>query len=82
MAFATISYKAQEAMKTCDELEHKELSCFCKTCETFICITCGQTSNHGHVWDLIISVAKERHVETPKLCRKIKRRNITMPRKL
>ena len=71
---ATISYKAQEAVKTCDEHEHKELTCFCKTCKKFICISCGQTPHHGHEWDIIISVAKERRIETPKLCRKIKRR--------
>ena len=72
MAMATSFYKAQEALKTCDDHESKELSFFCKTCKKFICITCGQTSHHGHIWDLISSIAKERRVETPKLCRKIK----------
>ena len=55
---ATFSFKAQEAVKTCDEHEHKELTCFCKTCKKFICISCGQTTHHGHEWDLIISVAE------------------------
>ena len=77
MAMATSLYKAQEALNTCDEHESKELSFFCKTCKRFICITCGQTSHHGHVWDLISSVAKERRVETPKLCRKMKKENLS-----
>ena len=73
---ATSPYKAQEAMKTCEEHEHKELSCFCKSCKKFICISCGQTTHHGHNWDLIASIAKERRVETPKLCRNIKKENL------
>ena len=73
---ATSLYKAQEAMKICEVHEHKELSCFCKTCKKFICISCGQTTHHGHDWDLIGSVAKERRVETPKLCQKIKKENL------
>ena len=77
MAMATSLYKAQDALKTCDEHEGKELSFFCKTCKMFICITCGQTSHHGHVWDLISSIAKERRVETPKLCRKIKKEKLS-----
>ena len=63
-------------MKTCEEHEQKELSCFCKTCKKFICISCGQTTHHGHDWDLIASVAKERRKETPKLCQKIKKENL------
>ena len=73
---ATSFYKAQEAMKTCEEHEHKEVSCFCKTCKKFICISCGKTTHNGHDWDLIGSVAKERRVETPKLCQKIKKENL------
>ena len=73
----TSFYNAQEALKSCDEHERKELSCFCKTCKKFICITCGQTSHHGHVWDLISSIAKDRRVETPKLCQKIKKENLS-----
>ena len=74
---ATSLYKAQEALKICDEHESKELAFFCKTCKKFICITCGQTSYHGHDWDLISSIAKERRVETPKLCQKIKKENLS-----
>ena len=73
---ATSFYKAQEAMKTCEEHEHKELSCFCKTCKKFICISCGKTTHNCHDWDLIGSVAKERRMETPKMCRKIKKENL------
>ena len=69
--------KAQEAQKTCDDHERKELSFFCRTCKKFICITCGQTSHHGHVWDLISSIAKVRRSETPKLCRQIKSEKIS-----
>ena len=65
-----------EALKTCNEHEKSELSFFCKTCRTFICITCGEITHQSHTWDLIASVAKERRSETPKLCRKIKEENI------
>ena len=69
--------KAQEALKTCDEHEHKELSFFCKTCKKFICISCAKTIHHGHDWDLIATVAKERRMETPKICRKIKQEKLS-----
>ena len=70
--------KAQEALRTCDEHEHEELSCFCKTCEKFICTKCAKTTHIGHDWDLVSLVAKKRRKESPILCRKIKQEN--MPR--
>ena len=75
---ATSLYKAQEALKTCDDHQNEELSCFCKTCKKFICTTCAKTTHHGHEWDFIPLVAKKRRKETPILCRKIKKDN--MPR--
>ena len=81
MALATSLYKAQQALKTCDEHQTEEILYFCKTCKIFICLSCGQTSHHGHDWDLISSIAKERHKETPKLCRKIKREKLSECRK-
>ena len=69
-------YKFQEALKTCEDHPNEELSCFCKTCEKFICTTCAKTTHHGHEWDLIPIVAKKRRKETPVLCRKIKQENI------
>ena len=75
---ATSLYKAQEALKTCEEHPNEELSCFCKTCKKFICTTCAKTTHHGHEWDFIPLVAKKRRKETPILCRKIKQDN--MPR--
>ena len=75
---ATSLYKAQEALKTCEEHPNEELSCFCKTCKKFICTTCAKTIHHGHEWDFIPLVAKKRRKETPILCRKIKQDN--MPR--
>ena len=69
-------HKAQEALKTCDEHEHKELSCFCKTCKKFICISCGKTTHHGHDWDLIATIAKERRMTIPNNCRKIKQEKL------
>ena len=50
---ATSLYKAQETTSTCDEHEHEELSCFCNTCEKFICTKCAKTEHHGHDWDLV-----------------------------
>ena len=73
---ATSLYKAQKALKTCDEHEHKELSFFCKTCKKFICILCGKTTHLSHDWDLIASVAKVRRNETPQLCRNIKKEKL------
>ena len=70
---ATSLYKAQEALKTCAEHEHKELSFFCNTCKKFICISCGKTSHLNHEWDHIKSVAKERRNKTPMICRVIKK---------
>ena len=75
---ATSLYKAQEALKTCDEHQNEELSCFCKTCKKFICTTCAKTTHNGHDWDFIPIVAKKRRKETPIHCRKIKKDN--MPR--
>ena len=75
---ATSLYKFQVALKTCEEHENEELSCFCKTCKTFICTTCAKTTHHGHEWDFIPIVAKRRRKEIPILCRKIKQEN--MPR--
>ena len=75
---ATSLYKAQEALKTCDEHQNEELSCFCKTCKRFICTTCVKTTHNRHDWDFIPIVAKKRRKETPILCRKIKKDN--MPR--
>ena len=75
---ATSLYKAQEALKTCEEHPNEELSCFCKTCKKFICTTCAKTTHNGHDWDFIPIVAKKRRKETPSLCRKIKQEN--MPR--
>ena len=72
MAMAASFYKAQDALKMCSEHDHKELTCFCKTCKKFICSSCANTSHNGHDWDLITSIAKERRNETPTLCRKIK----------
>ena len=80
MAMASSLYKAQEVVKTCDEHEHKELSFFCKTCKTFICISCGKTTHLSHDWDLIASIAKERRIETPKLCQKIKNEELSQCR--
>ena len=73
---ATSLYKAQEALKTCDEHQNEELSCFCKTCKKFICTTCAKTTHNGHDWDLVSFVAKKRRKETPLLCRKIKQENM------
>ena len=73
---ATSLYKAQEALKTCEEHPNEELSCFCKTCKQFICTTCAKTTHNGHDWDFIPIVAKKRRKETPSLCRKIKQKNI------
>ena len=78
---ATSSLDAQEALKTCDEHEHKELSFFCETCKKFICISCGKTTHHGHDWDLVSSIAKERRIETPKLCQRIKKKQLSICRK-
>ena len=75
---ATSLYKAQEALKTCDEHQNEELSCFCKTCKKFICTTCAKTTHNGHDWDLVSLVAKKSRKETPILCRGIKQEN--MPR--
>ena len=75
---ATSLYKAREALKTCEEHQNEELSCFCKTCKKFICTTCAQKSHLWHEWDFIPLVAKKRRKETPILCRKIKQEN--MPR--
>ena len=69
---ATSLYKAQNALKTCSEHEHQELSYFCRTCKKFICTTCVKTTHNGHDWDLISHVAKSRRVETPILCRRIR----------
>ena len=74
---ATSLYKAQEALKTCNEHQNEELSCFCKTCKKFICTTCAKTSHHGHEWDFIPLVAKKRRKETPILCRKLKKDNLS-----
>ena len=71
MAMATSVHKAQLLVRTCDDHGHKEITSFCKTCKTFICIICGQTTHNGHDWDLIASIAKERRRDTPKECRKI-----------
>ena len=73
---ATTLYKAQYALKTCDEHEHQELSYFCRTCKKFICTLCVKTSHNGHDWDLISHVAKSRRMETPILCRKIEKENL------
>ena len=73
---ASLIYTAQEALKMCSRHDYKQLSCFCKTCKKFICISCAQTSHHGHDWDLIATVAKECRMETPKLCRKIQKINL------
>ena len=70
-------YKAQEALKTCDEHAHKELSLFCETCKVFICILCAKSNHQSHNWNLIASIAEERRKETPKLCRKIKQGNLS-----
>ena len=73
---ATSLYKAQEALKTCEEHQKEELSCFCKTCKKFICTTCAKTTHNGHDWDFIPIVAKKRRKETPILCQKIKQDNM------
>ena len=73
---ASSLYKFQVALKTCDEHDHEELSCFCKTCRKFICTTCAKTTHIGHEWDFIPLVAKKLRKETPKLCRKIKQENM------
>ena len=78
---ATSLYKFQVALKTCEEHQNEELSCFCKTCKKFICTTCAKTTHHGHEWDLIPIVAKKCRKETPILCRKIKQENIPRCRK-
>ena len=75
---ATSLYKFQVALKTCEEHQNEELSCFCKTCKKFICTTCAKTTHNGHDWDFIPIVAKKRRKETPILCRKIRQDN--MPR--
>ena len=77
---ATSLYKFQVVLKTCDEHDHEELSCFCKTCRKFICTTCAKTTHIGHDWDFIPLVAKKLRKETPKLCRKIKEENMPLCR--
>ena len=78
MNMATSLHKFQVALKTCEEHQNEELSCFCKTCKKFICTTCAKTTHNGHDWDFIPIVAKKHRKETPILCRKIKQDN--MPR--
>ena len=73
---ATSLYKAQSALKTCDEHEHQELSYFCRTCKKFICTSCVKTTHNGHDWDLISHVAKGRRMETPLLCRRIAKESL------
>ena len=75
MAAASL-YKAQEAIKTCDDHQHEELSCFCRTCKVFICTMCAKTTHNGHDWDLVSNVAKKRRRELPIQCQKIKKDNI------
>ena len=81
MAMATGLHKAQEALKTCAAHEDKELLCFCKMCNKFICSTCAKTSHSGHDWDLIASIAKEHRKETLMLCQKLKKENLPKCRK-
>ena len=78
---ASSLYKFQVALKTCEEHQNEELSCFCKTCKKFICTQCAKTTHHGHDWDLIPIFAKKRRKETPILCRKIKQENMPQCRK-
>ena len=78
---ATSLYKAQEALRTCDEHKNEELSCFCKTCKKFICTKCAKTTCNGHDWDFIPLVAKKRRKETPELCRNIKKEHMPRCRK-
>ena len=59
-------------VRTCETHPHKELSFFCKTCRKFICISCGNTSHHGHEWDRIESVAHGIREETRNECHRIR----------
>ena len=69
-------YKAQEALKRCDEHDHKELSYFCRTCKKFICTSCVQSTHNGHDCDLVTSAALKCRKTTPKFCRKIRKEKL------
>ena len=73
---ATSLYKAQFALKICNEHEHQELSYFCRTCKKFVCTSCVKTTHNGHDWDLISHAARNRQGDILKLCQRIKNESL------
>ena len=76
-------FKAQTTLKTCDEHENEQLSCFCETCDKFMCTECTNQTHRGHDWDLVFRVARKRRKEFPLWCREIRKENMPQwPEKL
>ena len=70
-------YKTKKNLKSCEEHEQETRSFFCKTCKKFICTICTETSHVGHDSDLVSVLAKDRRIEIPMLCRKIRRETMS-----
>ncbi|KAK3101870.1 hypothetical protein FSP39_006932 [Pinctada imbricata] len=65
-------YKAQFALKICEDHNKKELHAYCKTCDKKVCSTCIKEEHSSHDWETITDILREKKHSLPKECKEIR----------
>ncbi|KAK3082932.1 hypothetical protein FSP39_009346 [Pinctada imbricata] len=73
---ATSLYKAQFALKICENHDKKELHAYCKTCDKKVCTTCIKEEHSSHDWETITDILREKKQSLPKECKEIRAKKL------
>ncbi|KAK3082736.1 hypothetical protein FSP39_003819 [Pinctada imbricata] len=73
---ATSLYKAQFALKICENHDKKELHAYCKTCDKKVCTTCIKEEHSSHDWETITDILREKKNSLPEECKEIRAKKV------
>ncbi|KAK3083237.1 hypothetical protein FSP39_017492 [Pinctada imbricata] len=73
---ATSLYKAQFALKICENHDKKELHAYCKTCDKKVCTTCIKEEHSSHDWETITDILREKKHSLPEECKEIRAKKL------
>ncbi|KAK3103693.1 hypothetical protein FSP39_021084 [Pinctada imbricata] len=72
----TSLYKAQFALKICENHDKKKLHAYCKTCDKKVCTTCIKEEHSSHDWETITDILREKKQSLPKECKEIRAKKL------
>ena len=65
------TYNDAPSSEICPDHPERKISCFCGTCNNFICSACAKGVHRDHDWDIIASSANNLQQKTTSLCQRI-----------